>query len=81
MKKYIKIYLEAINYDYTIFIPCEICSNPAVDIHHIKYKSRGGQDEIKNLMALCRSCHAKAHNEALKESELKQIHDEYIRRH
>ena len=50
-------------FDYGIddYVPCEICSKPAVDVHHITYRSHGGTDDITNLMALCRRCHNKAH--------------------
>lgn len=55
-------------------ILCENCGNPAVDIHHIKFKSRGGKDEIANLMAICRKCHNKAHCYLIDEKELKKKH-------
>lgn len=76
MKKHIKIYLSYFNDTY---IPCEICVRPATDIHHIKYKSRGGKDEICNLMALCRDCHNLAHDEILKENDLQRIHNDRIK--
>ena len=36
---------------------CEFCGKRAVDAHHIKYRSHGGNNLLKNLIALCRSCH------------------------
>ncbi|GAH40763.1 unnamed protein product, partial [marine sediment metagenome] len=41
---------------------CELCESrkrivPAAEVHHIVPKSRGGGDEIENLMSLCRACH------------------------
>jgi 5-methylcytosine-specific restriction endonuclease McrA len=60
------------------FIPCECCQSKAVDVHHIVFKSQGGKDEIKNLMALCRKCHDKAHNEEFKESDLKLVHGYFM---
>jgi 5-methylcytosine-specific restriction endonuclease McrA len=80
MVKYKKIYLKYFNYIESDFIPCEVCGSKAVDIHHIKYKSRGGKDEISNLIALCRYCHNKAHNEQLKEQELTEIHSEWLKK-
>ena len=74
MKNYKKIYFKHFNYGIDDVILCEVCGRVAVDIHHIKYRSRGGTDEIDNLMALCRSCHDKAHAEILTEEQLKQIH-------
>ena len=49
-------------YDEADFVPCECCSKPAVDIHHISARGMGGsniRDTIENLMALCRLCHEK----------------------
>lgn len=60
MRKYTEIYLNAFGYDTSDFIPCEVCSARAVDIHHIKARGMGGskqKDRIENLMALCRTCH------------------------
>ena len=59
-------------------ILCEACNRKAQDIHHIKYKSRGGKDEIGNLIALCRKCHDLAHNEELSESDLLYIHRAFL---
>ena len=36
---------------------CEHCGKKAVDIHHIKYRSQGGNNNKKNLIALCRKDH------------------------
>lgn len=40
-------------------IPCEICGNVAVDIHHIIRRGLIGPkaNVIENLMAVCRKCH------------------------
>lgn len=60
MKKHTKIYLEAFGYTDTDFIPCEICDQKAVDIHHLENRGMGGstqKDDPENLMALCRECH------------------------
>jgi hypothetical protein len=60
MQKHTKIYLNHFGYGIEDFIPCEVCSNKAVDIHHIenrKMSSLKTKDHIENLMALCRSCH------------------------
>jgi len=74
----VKIYLDYFGYGIDDVIPCEICKSRSVDIHHVKYKSRGGQDDIGNLMALCRKHHNQAHNEILKENELKEIHYKFL---
>ena len=46
-------------YDETDFIPCEICDNQAVDIHHIMARSKFKEllNHPNNLMALCREDH------------------------
>lgn len=62
MKPHIKIYFEFFSYDPGDFIPCEICGDKAVDIHHIQCRGMGGttkKDSIVNLQALCRNCHIK----------------------
>ena len=56
------------------FIPCENCCSKSVDIHHLKFKSLGGKDEIENLIALCRTCHEKAHNNGAYNRHLIIIH-------
>lgn len=62
MKNHTKIYYENAGYDLSDFVECEVCKNPAVDIHHINARGMGGdpqgkKDVFSNLMALCRNCH------------------------
>jgi 5-methylcytosine-specific restriction endonuclease McrA len=60
MKKYKQVYLKGMNYDVSDFIPCEVCTSKAVDIHHIHRRGMGGNpnaDVLENLMAVCRRCH------------------------
>ena len=62
MRSHTKIYLEYFGYsvDPTEYKPCEICSNPVVDVHHIDARKMGGsklKDYIENLMGCCRDCH------------------------
>jgi len=76
MKKHVEIYTRYFGLE--DYYQCEACQSRANQIHHIKYKSRGGKDKIENLMALCFNCHEKAHQEILKESELQKIHNEYL---
>jgi len=42
---------------------CEVpgCGEKAVDCHHIKFKSQGGDDVSENFIALCRPDHDRAH--------------------
>jgi 5-methylcytosine-specific restriction endonuclease McrA len=78
MQSHIKNYLAA-----TGLLPhelqCEFCGAPAVDIHHVIFRSKFGskrkdeQDAYNNLIALCRKHHEKAHNEPEFNEELKEI--------
>ena len=61
MKKHIKNYLKFHGKGEQDIILCEKCGQVAVDIHHKKYKSQGGTDDIDNLIALCRKCHSDIH--------------------
>ena len=77
MKAHTKIYLQKMGYDESDFIPCEICSHKAVDIHHIEARGMGGtskKDDIEYLMALCRSCHVKFGDITELKDYLKKIH-------
>ena len=50
---------------------CELChSARAVQVHHLKYRSSGGSNELDNLIHLCIKCHYEMHN-----------NPEYIRRY
>jgi len=41
---------------------CQICgSSTNLHIHHLRFRSRLGGDEIGNLITLCVDCHGKQH--------------------
>ena len=50
---------------------CQLCNNkapfndkngePYLEVHHINWLSKGGQDTISNAIALCPNCHSKMH--------------------
>lgn len=50
---------------------CELCNSnapftnskgePYLEVHHIKWLSKGGDDTIENTVALCPNCHRKMH--------------------
>ena len=72
MRTHIKLYLDFHGL-HGEFIPCKVCDAEANDIHHIEPKGMGGtagKDHIGNLIALCRSCHEKAHKSELKKDYL-----------
>jgi len=72
MKPHVRNYFKAFNYDESSVILCEVCGAVAIDIHHVlgrwKFgkKQKGEQDDVTNLVALCRSCHDKAHGDYTK---------------
>lgn len=57
---------------------CEMCRmEPMDDVHHIVFRSHGGNNEIENLIGLCRWCHNRAHGTmrpALAAEELTRTH-------
>ena len=77
MKNHTKIYLKEMNYHETDWIPCEMCGQTAVDIHHIEARGMGGskdKDIIENLMALCRSCHNRYEGNKSDKAMLRIVH-------
>lgn len=86
MKKHTKIYLNFFEIEPVpgVFIPCESCGDPAVDIHHISARGMGGdpqgiKDVPENLIALCRLCHDRAElirEPVIEKEEIIQIHKE-----
>lgn len=42
---------------------CQVCKakNMRLEVHHIKYRSQGGTDDLDNLITLCADCHKKVH--------------------
>jgi len=83
MQKHIKNYLSYYWVDNPDELRCEVCWMKATDIHHIKFRSsfwknkKDEQDNIKNLIALCRFDHDRAHLKTepyLTKDELQEIH-------
>ncbi len=84
MQKHTRIYLHFFKYDTSTFIPCEVCSGRATDIHHINARGMGGsqaKDIITNLMALCRTCHEKYGDKKQYKDFLYQAHANKIETH
>ena len=81
MQKHTKIYLNFFDYFGDEFIPCEMCGQKAVDIHHIEPRQSGGsklKNTIENLMALCRRCHLKYGDKKQYKKLLHERHKERI---
>ncbi len=77
MQKHTKIYMDHFGYSVADFIPCENCGAQCIDVHHLEPRGMGGskkKNNIENLMALCRSCHDKAHASRDFNLDLKLIH-------
>jgi 5-methylcytosine-specific restriction endonuclease McrA len=82
LRKHTKIYLKEMNYYPTDWIPCEVCEQTAVDIHHIEARGMGGgnKDTIENLMALCRKCHVDYGDRKQYKGLLMAVHDQRMKR-
>ena len=78
MKRYKKIYLEYFGYGEQDHISSEYSGLPAVDIHHLIFRSHGGPDKIWNLMALTRDEHEKADRNTKFNAELKEKHIQHL---
>jgi 5-methylcytosine-specific restriction endonuclease McrA len=79
MQRHTLIYLKHFGYCEQDRILCEVCKKLAVDIHHVIPRSKFGkktkhlQDDISNLIALCRECHEKAHAKIISKETLTDI--------
>ena len=40
---------------------CELCGDSADHVHHIRYPKNLKQDSLRNLLAVCKTCHDKLH--------------------
>ena len=40
---------------------CARCGAPATEVHHVVPLSRGGTNDVTNLVPLCRACHHVVH--------------------
>jgi hypothetical protein len=78
MKHHTKIYMQAFGYSEGDYIPSEISGTPAVDIHHILPRGRGGKDTKENLMALNREEHDLAEDKTYSQEYLQYIHNKFM---
>ncbi len=82
MQRHKKNYLKHLWYPE--YINCEVCWNIAVDVHHIVLRShfwknkKEEQDNIENLIGLCRICHEKAHKYEYTKEFLQEIHKKML---
>ena len=80
MTNHCKIYLNHFDFVVESEVLCEVCMKPAVDIHHIEGRGKD-KDVIKNLIAVCRDCHTKAHDCKISKGELQYIHNNVLQGH
>jgi len=83
MQNHTRVYLDyqfKVNHLSQHELSCEYCHiYPVVDVHHIIYRSHFGkkrkheQDQISNLIGLCRFCHDKAHKHLISKQQLLDI--------
>jgi 5-methylcytosine-specific restriction endonuclease McrA len=81
LKPYTKKYLDYFGYDISDFIPCEVCQSQSVDVHHIWARSiaKTKENDITNLMALCRKCHAAKGDKKQFREYLQNIHNQKLK--
>lgn len=79
---YVQTYMDFFGYVEQDVILSEYSGKPADDIHHIVFRSHGGDDSIENLIALTREEHDQAHGKkqpTLTERSLFDLHQKRIR--
>ena len=53
---------------------CAVCSsNRQLEVHHIIKRSRGGSNDVQNLVCLCHDCHCIAHGERVRPLHLEGV--------
>ena len=74
MKQHTKIYMNALGYDISDFMPSELSGTKGVDIHHIVNR----ENRIENLMLLTREEHSKYGEIKNKMVSLLEIHKNFL---
>ena len=73
LQKYGWAYQKGVNYGYANSrahaldrdnYTCQYCGkkNKRLEVHHIVYRSNGGNDDLDNLITLCENCHTSIHD-------------------
>lgn len=65
------------------WIPCECCGAESVDCHHVWARSirKDLENDINNIMAVCRECHVKFGDKKDKRDYLIEVHKKYMEQH
>ena len=79
MQPHTKLYLKIFGYDIHDYISCEIptCNKRGIDVHHIECRGMGGtkkNEDITNLMCLCRQHHIEFGDKKQHKEMLKKVH-------
>lgn len=83
-RNHTKNYLRYFGYSRQDTIPCEVCEKTSRGKHHIIFRSKGGSNRTKNIIALCGECDDRAHNRRnikkphLSAEKLNEIHAKKI---
>ncbi|MCK6203951.1 HNH endonuclease [Bacillus infantis] len=51
---------------------CNVCGNPIIEMHHIRFRSQQGRGTYRNLIPLCKTHHMKAHSNRMLNDILKK---------
>ena len=83
MQAHIRNYLRHFKIGETDTWQCEMCMkqlpiNNGLQIHHIKYRSHGGGDEVENCICLCVKHHSMCHDEKISKDEVLYIHRNFM---
>jgi len=66
MKSYVKNYLKEKGLVQGDVVECSNCGKQDyienMNLHHKKFRSQGGSDDVENLQILCFWCHYRLHN-------------------
>jgi len=58
---------------------CQLCgSTNWLEIHHIMYRSQGGNNDERNLIRLCKQCHMLVHSNK-KKYQAKLLEMQYVK--
>jgi len=74
MKHHTKVFMDHWGYGEQDVILSELSGGRASDLHHLVFRSHGGEDTIENLMPLTREEHTRAHADPAYNEMLKEVH-------
>ena len=89
MKAHVKNYLKYFNIGEQDTWYCEVCGrggriDNGFELHHIIFRSHGGDNSVDNIICLCLKCHRAAHGlekTYLHKDVLSEIHINFMKKH